>query len=462
LNEEKMDADIEEEKDVFDLIYKLEDNPPVKEGMFAALQHLLAIIVGIITPTLIIGGVLGLGSEVPYLISMALFVSGVATFIQVKRIGPVGSGILSIQGTSFAFLGAILTAGFMVKNQGGGAKEILSTIFCLCFFGAFIEMILSRFLHRLRKVITPVVTGTVVTLIGLSLVKVGLMDMAGGKWLLDNKPELFGSAENLFLAFLVLIIVIILTNSKNKFLRMGSIVIGLIVGYIIAAFMGKVNFSALQGLPLISIPIPFKYGFSFNLTAFIPVAFIYLITTIESTGDITATSMVSGEPIEGDLYIKRIKGGVLGDGVNSAIAAMFNTFPNTTFSQNNGVIQLTGIASRYVGMYLAGFLVVLGLFPVVGAFFRSLPSPVLGGATIVMFGMVGAAGIKIIASSKIDRRDMLIMAVAFGLGFGVAYVPGFLGKAPKAIQQIFGSAVTTGGITALLLNAFLPGRKDEG
>jgi xanthine permease XanP len=461
MNEKKMETDIEEEKDVFDLIYKLDDNPPVKEGMFAALQHLLAIIVGIITPTLIIGGVLGLGSEIPYLISMALIVSGVATFIQVKRIGPVGSGILSIQGTSFAFLGAILTAGFMVKNQGGGPNEILSTIFGLCFFGAFIEMILSRFLRHLRKIITPVVTGTVVTLIGLSLVKVGVMDMAGGKWLLDNKPDLFGSVQNLFLAFLVMIIVIILTSSKNQFLRMGSIVIGLIVGYIIAAFMGKVNFSSLQGLPLVNIPIPFKYGFSFNLSAFIPVAFIYLITTIESVGDLTATSMVSGQPIAGDLYLKRIKGGVLGDGVNSAIAAMFNTFPNTTFSQNNGVIQLTGIASRYVGMYLAGFLVLLGLFPVIGAFFRSLPSPVLGGATIVMFGMVGAAGIRIIASSEIDRRDMLIMAVAFGLGFGVAYVPEFLSKAPKAIQQILGSAVTTGGITALLLNTFLPGRKDK-
>jgi len=459
MSEQTMDVKSEKERDVFDLIYKLEDNPPAKEAMFAALQHLLAIIVGIITPTLIIGGVLGLGSETPYLISMALIVSGVATFIQVKRIGPVGSGLLSIQGTSFAFLGAILTAGFMVKNQGGGPREILSTIYGLCFFGAFIEMILSRFLQYLRTIITPVVTGTVVTLIGLSLVKVGIMDMAGGKWLLDNKPELFGTAPNLILAFIVLAIVLILASSKNQFLRMGSIVIGLIAGYIIAAFMGKVNFSALQGLPLINVPIPFKYGFSFNLAAFIPVAFIYLITTIESTGDLTATSMVSGEPIAGDLYIRRIKGGVLGDGVNSAIAAMFNTFPNTTFSQNNGVIQLTGIASRYVGMYLAGFLVVLGLFPVIGAFFRSLPNPVLGGATIVMFGTVGAAGIRIIASSEIDRRDMLIMAVAFGLGFGVAYVPEFLSKAPQAIQHIFGSAVTTGGMAALLLNAFLPGRK---
>ena len=155
MNENTNDVDRGEKQVGLDLIYELNDNPPVKEGMFAALQHLLAIIVGIITPTLIIGGVLGLGSEIPYLISMALIVSGVATFIQVKRFGPVGSGLLSIQGTSFAFLGAILTAGFMVKNQGGGPDEILSTIYGICFFGAFIEMILSRFLHHLRKVITP-------------------------------------------------------------------------------------------------------------------------------------------------------------------------------------------------------------------------------------------------------------------------------------------------------------------
>ncbi len=439
-----------------DLVYRLEDKPPVGQGILVGLQHLLAILVGIITPTLIIGGALGLDGEIPYLISMALIVSGVATFIQVKRIGPVGSGILSIQGTSFAFLGAILTAGFMVKGQGGGPDEMLATIFTICFFGAFIEIVLSRFLHHLRKVITPVVTGTVVVLIGLSLVRVGITDMAGGKWLLDNQPELFGSAQNLSIAFLVLVVVIVLNVSRNKYLRMGSIVIGLLVGYAVAAYMGKVDFSNLAGLPLISIPIPFKYGFNFNLAAFIPVAFIYFITTIESTGDLTATSMISGEPIEGEVYIERIKGGALGDGVNSAIAAIFNTFPNTTFSQNNGVIQLTGIASRYVGMYVAGLLVLLGLFPVIGGFFRSLPNPVLGGATIVMFGMVGAAGVRIIATSKITRRDMLIMAVAFGMGLGVAFIPEVLSKAPEAIQQIFGTAVTTGGLTALLLNAFLP------
>ena len=446
---------MEQENEKLELVYGLEDKPSPLETAYAALQHLLAIIVGIITPTLIIGGVLGLGERIPYLISMSLIVSGVATFIQAKRIGPVGSGWLSVQGTSFAFLGAILTAGFIVKSQGGGPDEILATIFGICFVGAFIEMIISRFLHVLKEIITPVVTGTVVMLIGLSLVKVGITDMAGGKWLLDNKPEFFGSAQNLGLGILVLIVVLILNRSKNPIIRMGSIVGGILVGYLVAWFMGMVRFDF--GVDIISIPIPFNYGFGFNWTAFIGVAFIYIITAIESTGDLTATSMLSGEPVEGDTYMERIKGGVLGDGINSAIASIFNTFPNTTFSQNNGVIQMTGVASRYVGMYLAGFLIILGLFPAIGGFFRSLPNPVLGGATIVMFGTVAAAGVNIIASmGRLGRREILIIAVSLGIGLGLAFVPEVLSQTPKAIQQIFGSAITSGGLSALILNLVLP------
>jgi xanthine permease XanP len=465
INESKKTEELKlgESQDAFDnlkesqeLVYGLHDKPPVRDSIFAALQHLLAIFVGIITPTLIIGGVLELGAEIPYLISMSLIVSGVATFIQIKRIGPIGSGLLSIQGTSFAFLGSILAAGLMVKAAGGDTKEMLATIYGICFFGAFIEMFLSRFLHLLKRIITPTVTGVVVTTIGLSLTKVGITDMAGGQWLLDNKPEYFGSLENLGLGFLVLVIIVILNRSKNQFLRMSSIVIGLVIGYVISIFMGNVDLSGLKDLPIISVPIPFKYGIKFNFTAFIPIALVYLITTIESIGDLTATSMVSKEPIEGDLYIKRIKGGVLGDGVNSALAAMFNTFPNTTFSQNNGVIQLTGVASRYVGMYIAGFLVILGLFPVIGGIFQQMPKPVLGGATLVMFGTVAAAGIKIIASHKIDRRAMMIMALSFGLGLGVMLVPVVLSKTPVVIQQIFGSPVTTGGLTAIIANIILP------
>ena len=448
---------MEQGNDKLELVYGVEDKPSPLKSAYAALQHLLAIIVGIITPTLIIGGALGLGERIPYLISMSLIVSGVATFIQTKRIWPIGSGLLSLQGTSFAFLGAILTAGFIVKGQGGGPDEILATIFGISFVGAFIEIVLSRFLHILKGIITPVVTGTVVMLIGLSLVKAGITDMGGGKWLLDNKPEFFGSAQNLGLGVLVLVVVLVLNRSKNPMIRMSSIVGGIMVGYLVAWYMGIVNFGYMTGLPFVNIPIPFNYGFAFNWTAFIGVAFIYLITTIESTGDLTATSMLSGEPVEGEIYMERIKGGVLGDGVNSAIAAVFNTFPNTTFSQNNGVIQMTGVASRFVGMYLAVFLVILGLFPVIGGFFRSLPNPVLGGATIVMFGTVAAAGVNIIASmGRLGRREMLIVAVALGIGMGLAFVPEVLSQTSKETQQIFGSAITSGGLAALILNLVLP------
>ena len=434
-----------------ELIYGLEDRPPKPQAFLAGLQHVLASFVGIITPTLIIGGVLGLGAEIPYLISMALIVSGVGTFIQARTVGPVGSGLLALQGTSFAFLSAILAAGFIVKGKGGGPDEILAMIFGVCFLGAFIEIFLSQFLHKLKFFINPLVTGIVITTIGLYLIKVGMTDLAGG----FKAPDA-GSFQNLALGFGVLLTIIVLNQSKNMYLRSGAIFIGLIAGFIAAFFMGKVDFTKVSEMSLFALPIPFKYGFDFDFAAFLPVALIYIITTIESSGDLTATSMISRQPITGPVYRNRIKNGVLGDGVNSMIAAIFNTFPNTTFSQNNGVIQLTGMASRYVAFWAAGILVVLGLFPVIGGIFQQLPKPVLGGATLVMFGTVAAAGIRILATVDLNRRNMLIMAVSFGMGLGVAMVPDVMKEMPKTIQNIFGSAVTMSGITAILLNLCLP------
>ena len=434
-----------------DLIYSLDARPPFLEANFAAIQHVLASFVGIITPTLIIGGVLGLGEHIPYLISMALMVSGVGTFIQARRPLSVGAGMICVQGTSFAFLGSILAAGFIAKGKGGGPDEILSLIFGVCLLGAFIEIFLSQVMHKLRRVITPLVTGIVITIIGVSLIKVGMTDLAGG-----FKAKDFGSLQNLGLGLFVLTLIIILNRSKNQFLRLTSIVVGLAAGFVVAGLMGKLNFSHLSSLPLVSIPVPFKYGFSFDFSAFLPIALIYVITTIETTGDITANCLISKQPIEGDTYLQRIKGGVLGDGVNSALAAVFNTFPNTTFSQNNGVIQLTGIASRYVGMYIAGLLVLLGLFPIIGGVLQQIPKPVLGGATLVMFGTVAAAGVKILAGEDLDRRKMLIMAVSFGVGLGVSMVPDLLAATPKLVQNVFGSPITTGGLTAIILNLILP------
>lgn len=440
-----------------DIIYGLHDKPAPKEAFFAALQHLLAIFVGIVTPALIIGGALQLPPDMKaYLISMSLFVSGVATFIQVKKFGPIGSGLLSIQGTSFTFLGLCIGIGLSVKAAGGSPEQALGTIFGVALICAPVEMIFSRFIPALKKVITPLVSGIVVTLIGLSLIRVAITDIGGGQWLLTNKPEFFGSAINLGLALVVLLTIIILNRSRNKWLRMGAIFIGLVIGYSIATFMGLVHFDKMSSLALFAAPIPFKYGFYISWHHVLPMALLYLITTVESIGDLTATSMVSGEPIEGETYMKRISGGVFADGINSAIAAVFNSFPNTTFSQNNGVIQMTGVASRYVGFWIAGLLTLFGLFPVVGGLFSIIPNAVLGGATIIMFGTVAASGIRIIASSLIDRRGVLIMAISFGMGLGVAFRPEILGIFPQLVKNIFGSAITTGGLTAILLNIYLP------
>lgn len=445
-----------------EVIYKLEDKPPVPEAFFAALQHLLAIFVGIVTPPIIIAGALKLPFEASaYIISMALFVSGVSTFVQAKRLGPIGSGLLSIQGTSFTFLGTVISIGIGVKATGGDFNAALATIFGVCFAGAFIEMFFSRFITKLRALIPPLVSGIVVTLIGLSLVKVAITDIGGGAWLKSNKPEFFATFENLALAGLVLVIVIVCNRSKNRFIRMGSIAIGLIVGYIVASFLGKVDFSKLGTLSVFAAPIPFKFGFfKFSFAAFLPMALLYLITTVESMGDLTATSMVSGEPIEGDVYMKRISGGILGDGFNSALAAIFNSFPNTTFSQNNGVIQMTGVASRFVGYFIAGMLVIVGLLPIVGGIFSIIPPSVLGGATLIMFGTVAAAGIRIIASAEIDRRAVLIMAISFGVGLGVIMVPEILSKASPLVKSVFGSAITAGGLTAIFMNLILPKQKN--
>ena len=441
-----------------DLIYGLESRPPFIESIFVALQHVFACFVGIITPGLIICSALEVPpADTTFILSMSLVVSGIATFIQAKKIGPVGSGLLSVQGTSFAFLGPIIGAGLAVKGAGGTTQDALGLIFGLCFFGAFVEIFISRFLHLANKVITPLVTGVVVTLIGLTLIRVGITSMGGGVPAQNN--ETFGSPVYLGVAFLVLAVIVALNSTSNNFLRMSSIVIGLIVGYIVSIPLGLVNFSNLADLPFVALPIPFRYGLNFDFGAFIPFAFLYLITAIESIGDLTATSAISGEPIEGAKYFKRIKGGVLGDGVNSIIAACLNTFPNTTFSQNNGVIQLTGVGSRYVGYFISVIFVILGLFPIVAGVFQALPQPVLGGATIVMFGTVAVAGIKILSCVNLTKRNSIILALSLGLGLGVTFVPEILDKMPTLVKSLFASGISTGGITALLLNIILPGRE---
>ena len=427
------------------LIYGLNDRPPLRETLFAALQHLLAIFVAIVTPPLIIAGALELDLETTgFLVSMALFASGVATFVQCKRIGGIGAGLLCIQGTSFSFIGPIITAGL----TGG-----LPVIFGVCMAAASVEMLVSRVLKYMSRIITPLVSGIVVTLIGLSLIKVGVTACGGGA--AAQADGTFGSFQNVGLAALVLVLIIVFNRSSNRYLRMSSIVIGLMVGYVVAWFMGMVDFSSVESYGGFNIPVPFKYGLSFDWSAFIALGLIYLITAIEAYGDITANSIISGEPVEGEVFVKRASGGILADGFNSMLAGVFNSFPNSVFAQNNGMIQLTGVASRYVGYYIAGILVILGLFPAVGLVFSLIPEPVLGGATLLMFGTVASAGVRIIASQPIDRKATLVIALSFALGFSVELVPEILCQLPQTAQNIFSSGITTGGLTAIISNALI-------
>lgn len=428
-----------------ELIYGLNDRPPLRETLFAALQHLLAIFVAIITPPLIIAGALKLDIETTsFLVSMALFASGVSTFIQCRRIGGIGTGLLCIQGTSFSFIGPIISAGL----TGG-----LPVIFGACMAASTVEMLISRLLKYTRKIITPLVSGIVVTLIGMSLIKVGITACGGGAVAKSNGT--FGSFEHVGLAALVLLLIIFFNRSSNRYLRMSSIVIGLVIGYAVAWCMGLVDFSSVQSYGGFNIPVPFKYGLSFDWSAFIALGLVYLITAIEAYGDITANSLISGEPVEGKTFVKRASGGILADGFNSMLAGVFNSFPNSVFAQNNGMIQLTGVSSRYVGYYIAGFLILLGLFPAVGLVFSLMPEPVLGGATLLMFGTVASAGIRIIAAQTIDRKATLVMALSFSLGLSVELVPEILSQLPETVRNIFSSGITTGGVTAILANALI-------
>ncbi len=428
-----------------ELIYGLNDKPPVKEALFAALQHLLAIFVAIVTPPLIIASALKLDiSTTGFLVSMALFASGISTFIQCKRVGGIGTGLLCIQGTSFSFIGPIIATGL----TGG-----LPAIFGACMAASVVEMAISRVLKYTRKIITPLVSGIVVTLIGMSLIKVGINACGGGaKAMADGT---FGDLRYLGLSALVLLSIIAFNRSTNRYLRMSSIVIGLVLGYIVAYFMGLVHFDSIKSFTEFHFPTPFKYGVSFPISSIIALGIIYMITAIEAYGDITANSLISGEPVEGEVFMKRASGGILADGFNSMLAGVFNSFPNSIFAQNNGMIQLTGVASRYVGYYIAAFLIVLGLFPAVGLIFSIMPDPVLGGATLLMFGTVASAGIRIIASQKIDRKATLVLALSFSLGLSVEMVPDILTQFPDDIRNIFSSGITTGGLTAIIANAVI-------
>ena len=442
-----------------ELIYHLEDRPPLPQALFAALQHLLAMFVAVITPALLICQALKLPpQDTQHIISMSLFASGLASVLQIKTWGPVGSGLLSIQGTSFNFVSPLIMGGMALKNGGADVTTMMATMFGTLMIASCTEMVLSRVLHLARRVITPLVSGIVVMIIGLSLIQVGLTSIGGGYAAMSDHT--FGAPKNLLLAGAVLAVIIVLNRQRNPYLRVASLVIAMAVGYLLAWAMGMLPENTTPtNTDLLMIPSPLYYGLDVNWSLLVPLILVFMVTSLETIGDITATSDVSEQPVSGPLYMKRLKGGVLANGLNSFVSALFNTFPNSCFGQNNGVIQLTGVASRYVGFLVALMLILLGLFPAVSGFVQQIPEPVMGGATIVMFGTIAASGVRIVSRETLNRRAIMIIALSLAVGLGVAQQPMILQFAPEWLKNLLSSGIAAGGITAIILNLIFPQEK---
>lgn len=441
-----------------ELIYGLDSRPPFGPSLLAAIQHILAMVLSVMAPPAIVAGALGVPAEgIAYLVSMSLLFAGVGIWFQVSRPFGIGSGMLSIQATSFAFPGTLIAVGsVLMKEQGMPWEEALSTLFGVCFVGGFVVMAGSRIMPFLRRIITPTVAGITVMMIGLSLVHVGANDLAGG--FAAKADGTFGSLSNLLLGTLVILTVILVNRSKNPLLRMSSLIVGIAAGFAAALAMGKVDWSILaEGHTWFVLPAPFKFGFfGFDLHAFLVLSFLFLVVVIEAVGDLTATSVVSEQPVRGPLYRSRLAGGILCDGLMTSLGAIFGCFPVATFSQNNGVIQLSGVASRKVGKFCGALFVVFAVFPVIVVLFQLLPRPVLGGALIVLFGTIACSGIRILLQHEVNRRESIVIAVSVGVGLTSMSTPEVFAQLPRFLKIFFDSAIVSGGVTAMIVHQLLP------
>lgn len=419
--------------------FHIEDKPSLAVAIPLAIQHILAAFAGVVAVPLVVGGVLKVPiQDLAFIVSCALFASGLVTFIQSRGVGPVGAKMPCVMGTNFGFVGPSIAV---------GSKLGLGGIYTATIVASLTEIILSRFIPQLRKLFPPIVTGSVVSLIGLTLIAVSIDWAAGGV----GAPD-YGSLSNLALAILVMIVVILLNQFGKGMISASAILLGIIFGYIVAFFMGKLDFTPVVQAAWFSVPVPLKYGFHFSWAAILPFAVAYVVSAIESIGDLLALGEASGKKLNDD----ELAAGILCDGVGAGIAGIFNSGATTTFSQNIGVVSLTGVASRYVVMLAGIILMLMGLFPKLGALIAIMPNPVLGGAGIIMFGMIAGAGLNIMRQENLTRRNLIIIAVSFGLGLGVTFRPDILSHLPEALQILLSSGIVTGAITAVVLNLLLP------
>lgn len=420
------------------LIYGVDDDLDLPKKVLFGLQHIFAAFGGIIVVPLVIATSLGFNSKVTTaLISASILGSGLATIIQAKGVGKVGARVACIMGTDFTFVSPAISVGSVLGLPGIIGATILGSLF---------EVILSFFIKPLMKFFPPLVTGTVVALIGLTLLPVSIDWAAGGAGSAN-----YASLENLAVAMFVLVITLLLNNYGKGMISSASILIGIVVGYIVCIPLGLVDFTPVKEASWLSFPKILEFGVTFDakaVMAFIPA---YFVATIGTVGCLKAI----GETSNIDIGDKRVAAGVLSDGVGSALGGLVGSCPNTSFSQNIGIISLTKVASRHVAVMAGILLVILGFLPKVAAIITGIPNPVLGGVGIMMFGTVAAAGIRTLSNIKLTERNLLIIAISMGLGLGVTFRPDVIHNLPEAIRMIFSSGISTGTIAALILNAVL-------
>jgi xanthine permease len=410
------------------------------------IQHVLAMYAGAVIVPLIVGGALGLtGEQLTYLVSIDIFMCGIATLLQVWRNKFFGIGLPVVLGCTFTAVGPMIAIGGQYGISAIYGSILVSGIFVVA---------ISKYFGKLVRFFPPVVTGSVVTIIGITLIPVAMNNMAGGQ----GSPD-FGSLTNIGLAFGTLLFIIVLFRFFKGFVRAIAILLGLGAGTVVAYFMGMVNFKAVAEASWFHMPAPFYFGLpTFEVSAILTMILVAMVSLVESTGVYFALGDICEEKLEE----KDLASGYRAEGLAIILGAFFNAFPYTTYSQNVGLLQLSGVKTKNV-IYTAGaFLVLLGLVPKIGALTTIIPTPVLGGAMVAMFGMVVAYGIKMLSAVEFSSQEnLLIIACSVGMGLGVTAVPELFAQMPSSIRILTENGIVAGSLTAIVLNLVFNVFKDH-
>lgn len=438
-------------------LFQLNGIPPLGMSISLALQHLVAMIVGCVTPAIIIANALGLPqSERVLLIQVSLVMSAVTTLIELFPIGgKLGSGLPVMFGISFAYLPS------MQAIVGGGGD--IATIAGAMVVGGIVAAVVGVFVKKIRRFFPPIITGTVVFTIGLSLYPTAINYMAGGA---GNTYEVVvlrkgltsalvhGSWQNWAVAAFTLIVVMVMSNKGKGICKLAAILLGMIAGYIVAAVFGMVDLSEVRDAAWFSLPQFMHFGIKFEFSACIALALLFAINAIQAIGDLTATTVggLNREPTDQEL-----QGGIVTYGLTNVLSAFFGSLPTATYSQNVGIVTTNKVVNRVVFALAGGFLLLAGLIPKFSAILTTIPQCVLGGATITVFSTIAMTGMKLIASETISSRNTTIVGLSAALGVGISQSSSALSQFPESITIIFGKTpVVIATIMAVLLNLILP------